>query len=190
MARWEDCIQTIPLFQCTTQASFNFYKRWPLALTLKRSLVWKEFPLVTWISPSVRGEDPVSMSKILTVSDLEASDLIQCEINFEKFIFKVMQLAPHLRLDSVFHWYILLSSFHFTLKSSPISHLKSNHWPWFKGSWWKHSHYRTATTIQWEKESEKYFYSNHNFSKGEMSLSAASYYSWCRLLRFSFFFFF
>ena len=28
-----------------------------------------------------------------------------------------------------------------------------------------------------KKESEKYFYSNHNFSKGEMSLSAASYYS-------------
>ena len=51
----------------------------------------------------MRGEDPVSMSKILTVSDLEASDLIQCEINFEKFIFKVKQLALHLRLDSVFH---------------------------------------------------------------------------------------
>ena len=41
-----------------------------------------------------------------------------------------------------------------------------------------------------KKESEKYFYSNHNFSKGEMSLSAASYYSWCRLLRFPFLFFF
>lgn len=51
----------------------------------------------------MRGEDPISMSKILIVSDLEVSDLIQCEIKFEKFIFKVVQLALHLRLGCVFH---------------------------------------------------------------------------------------
>ena len=41
-----------------------------------------------------------------------------------------------------------------------------------------------------KRKVKKYFCSNHNFSKGEMSLSAASYYSLCRLLMFSFFFFF
>ena len=67
------------------------------------------------------------MSKILTVSDLEASDLIQCEINFEKFILKVKQLALHLRLDSVFHWYILLSSFPLEILTNKS--LEEQSWP-------------------------------------------------------------
>ena len=41
----------------------------------------EKLPLITQKSPHVRGDDPTTIHKIFTVSDMEANDLIQTEIN-------------------------------------------------------------------------------------------------------------